>query len=158
MRITRDQMLMEFAMIAARRSTCLRRQVGCIIAIDGRPMAAGYAGSKPGEPHCIDEGCIIGPSGGCIRTQHAERNAIDFLARRGRKHETRGADLYCTLSPCQDCAERIVEAGIKKVLYVEQYRDVGPLNFLLSKGIKLLQYNPIFAQWSLQTPPPFGDR
>lgn len=133
-------MLMEFAITAAKRSTCNRKKVGAIVAIDGRPIAAGYAGSLPGEPHCIDVGCLIGPNGGCVRTRHAERNVLDFLERRGVRY--RGADLYCTLSPCIDCAELIVRSEIKRVFYLERYRMTEPLDYLLAFGINSVHYAP----------------
>lgn len=128
MRISRDAMLMEMAIIAAKRSTCLRRQVGAVIAFEGRILTLGYAGSPPGMPHCEDVGCLIGPHGGCVRTQHAEINAITFAARKGISLE--GSSLYTTLSPCLHCAKAIISAGIISVMYLEKY--------WITEGIDLL--------------------
>lgn len=129
MRISREQMLMEMAIVASRRSTCKRKNVGAIIAREGRPISVGYAGAPRGLDHCLEAGCIIGPNGGCIRTTHAEANAITFAARQGI--ETEGATMYSTVSPCPECAKLIINAGIQKVWYLEEYR--------IKEGIELLQ-------------------
>jgi dCMP deaminase len=132
-RISRDQMLMEMAIIASKRSTCNRRHVGAIIAIDGRPVSVGYAGAPAGLPHCLDEGCLTGLEGGCIRTQHAEANAIAFAARKGIA--TENATIYTTVSPCLACAKLVINAGIVEVWYLEQYRKTDGLELLDKLGI-----------------------
>lgn len=125
-RISRSDMLMQFCEAAAERSTCLRNQVGAIIAIDGRPVSVGYNGAAEGKPHCIPETC--GPDKPCLNTVHAEANAIAFAARKGIA--TEGAWLYCTYSPCQKCAELILQAGIKFVVFSQLYRDQDPIDYL----------------------------
>lgn len=135
MRISRDQMLMEMAIIASKRSTCKRKQVGAIIAMDGRPISIGYAGAPRGLPHCLDVGCLPGPDGGCIRTAHAEENAITFAARKGIA--TEGATLYCTVSPCPRCAGAIINAGIQKVEYLEEYRIREGIDKLVSADVQV---------------------
>lgn len=132
-RIGRDQMLMEMAIIASKRSTCTRKQVGAVIARDGRPISIGYAGAPPGMPHCTDAGCLLGPDGGCIRTQHAERAAIAFAAREGIATEK--AWLYVTVSPCYDCAKMIIGAGIRDVYYLTKYRKTEGLDLLGEAGV-----------------------
>jgi dCMP deaminase len=132
-RITRDAMLTEMAVIASKRSTCSRKQVGAIIALDGRVLSLGYAGSPAGTPHCLDEGCILGPDGGCIRTVHAELNAIAFAAKQGIA--LIGSTMYCTDSPCLGCAKAIINAGITDVRYLREYRDVTPLELLSVAGV-----------------------
>jgi dCMP deaminase len=132
-RISRDQMLMEMAIIASKRSTCNRKHVGAIIAIDGRPVSVGYAGAPAGLPHCLEHGCLTGPEGGCIRTQHAEANAIAFAARKGIA--TEGATLYTTVSPCLACAKLIINAGISEVWYLELYRKTEGIGLLTEKGV-----------------------
>lgn len=127
-RISRDQMLMEMAIIASKRSTCVRKHVGAIIAIEGRPVSVGYAGAPSGLPHCLEHGCLKGPDGGCIRTQHAEANAIAWAARKGIATEK--ATLYTTVSPCLACAKLIVNAGITDVWYLERYRKTDGLELL----------------------------
>jgi len=132
-RISRDQMLMEMAIIASKRSTCTRKHVGAIIAIEGRPVSVGYAGAPSGLPHCLEHGCLTGPDGGCIRTQHAEANAIAFAARKGIATEK--ATLYTTVSPCLACAKLIINAGIIEVWYLERYRKTEGLDLLSEKYI-----------------------
>ncbi len=132
-RESRHGMAMQMAVIASRRSTCNRRQVGAIIMLDGRPLSIGYAGSPAGTPHCLDVGCLYGPDGGCIRTQHAEANAIAWAARKGIQLE--GSTMYVTLSPCLSCAKLIVNAGIKKVIFDEPYRDESGVDYLTDAGV-----------------------
>lgn len=127
-RISRDQMLMEMAITASKRSTCNRKHVGAIIAVEGRPVSVGYAGAPSGMPHCLDIGCLPGPDGGCIRTQHAEANAIAWAARKGIPTER--AELYTTVSPCLACAKLIINAGVRHVWYLEQYRKTDGLELL----------------------------
>lgn|SRR5690606_2045039 len=124
-------MLMRMAEAARERGTCLRRHVGVVIAIDGRPLVSGYNGAAPGEEHCTPDNCR--PDQPCTRSRHAERNAILWAARKGLALE--GATLYTTVSPCQDCAEMIVMAGIGLVVYRELYRDTSPISYLSSRGV-----------------------
>lgn len=141
-RISRNKMLMMMTGIAAMRSTCIRKKVGCVIAQDGRPVAIGYAGAPAGMPHCLDVGCLAGPEGlaksGCIRTVHAEMNAIAFAARKGIVLEN--ATLFCTMSPCYACAKLIINAGITFVFYREKYRDDSGIELLASAGIPSFEY------------------
>lgn len=129
---------MEMAVSASKRSTCRRKQVGALIAIDGRPLSVGYAGAPSGMPHCLEHGCLIGPEGGCIRTVHAEANAIAFAARKGLA--TENATLYATVSPCPACAKLIINAGIMQVRYLEEYRLVEGIEILKSAGIRVEQH------------------
>jgi len=119
-RITRDEMLMQFATIAAQRGTCRKAQVGAILAREGRVVSQGYVGSPPGFPHCTEYGCI-GAGGHCMRTIHAEMNAILFAARNGIR--TENTELYTTHSPCWVCAKAIVTAGIRRVVYGEGFGE-----------------------------------
>lgn len=137
-RISRDEMLMAIATIVSLRGTCDRKKVGAVISSSGRPNVVGYNGSAPGDPHCIDVGCIIGPDGGCTRTQHAEANAIAYAARHGIS--LMGSELHVTISPCLSCAKLIVSAGIKAVIFDEYYRDHAGLRYLSNAKIKILHY------------------
>lgn len=130
-RLSRDEMLMEIALVVKQRSTCLRRQVGAVLAIDGRVISTGYCGAPAGVAHCNSETC--GPSSPCTRTIHAEANAVAFAARHGVASE--GAVLYATASPCIDCAKLIINAGVIRVVYREEYRDTSPIALLESVGI-----------------------
>jgi len=139
-RITKEEIFMKSALLWAERGTCLRAKVGCIITMQDRIISTGYVGSKPGESHCLDEGCIIDPkTGGCIRTIHAERNAIDF-AKENIKNSILECKLYVTISPCLDFAEYIVDTHIDHVIYLIKYRDTGPLDYLKECGVKVSQY------------------
>lgn len=129
--------LMRVAYIMATRGTCNRKQVGAVIAKDTRIISTGYVGSPSGQPHCTEAGCIIGPDGGCIRTLHAETNAIAFAAKNGLPIS--GSTLYVTLAPCLPCAKLIVSAGIHEVYYYAEYRDMSGVEYLMTAGVKVCQ-------------------
>lgn len=137
-RIDRDEMLMRVAAVVSQRGTCLRAQVGAVIARDGRIIATGYVGSPAGLPHCIDVGCDASEYSGCIRTVHAEANAIAFAARNGIATEQ--AILYCTHSPCGVCAKLIINAGIHLVMFEQYYRDKNPLGLLAQAKVGWRHY------------------
>ena len=134
MRLTRDEQMAYHALITSLRSTCGRKMVGAIIAREGRIISSGYAGPPAGFPHCT-KACMVAASatGGCQRTIHAEQNAIAYAARHGIS--TAGAMLYCTLSPCTNCAKLIINSGIIGVKFIEQYRDASGIELLISAGI-----------------------
>lgn len=139
MRISRDQMCMEFAIAAAKRSTCLRRQIGAVIAVDGRPLAIGYNGAPSGMPHCTPQTC--NETTPCKNTIHAELNAIAWAARMGVA--TSDSVLYATVSPCSDCAKAIIAAGIKVVIYQGEYRLLEePLSLLTQAGVVISKLAP----------------
>lgn len=130
-------MLMRIASVISLRGTCNRAQVGAVLARDGRIIATGYVGAPSGLPHCQDVGCDVSEFSGCLRTVHAEANAIAFAARYGIA--TEGSNLYCTHSPCGNCAKLIINAGISRVIYEQQYRDAKPILMLRSVGIVVAQ-------------------
>lgn len=120
-----DQRYMRMARIWAENSYCLRRKVGALIVKDKTIISDGYNGTPAGfENVCEDENGITYPY-----VLHAEANAITKIARSGNNCD--GATLYVTASPCIECAKLIIQAGIKRVIYGEQYR--------LSDGIDLLK-------------------
>jgi len=138
-RPSREKCLMETARIWSERGTCPRGTVGVVLVRDNRIISIGYAASPPRESHCIDIGCLIRSSEeGCIRTVHAEINAILFAARQGIS--TEGTTLYTTLSPCFRCCQVILSAGISEVIYLEEYRDKIGLEYLRERGVKVSQY------------------
>jgi dCMP deaminase len=132
-RTDREFVLMRTAQLYASRSTCLRAQVGAILARDGRIISTGYNGAPSGISHCSEgNGCMIfGPP--CIRTVHAEANCIAYAAKWGIS--TDGAWLYTTHSPCNDCAKLLINAGIARVVYLNEYRYLEPLEFLMTAGV-----------------------
>lgn len=137
-RISRDEMLMEIALIVKQRSTCLRRQVGAVLTKDGRVISTGYNGAPAGVPHCTPEKCNAEQP--CIDTIHAEANAIAFASRYG--YSTDGTTLYTTASPCRECAKLLINAGVTEVVYDDEYRDTSPLRLLTGVGIRVRQRRP----------------
>lgn len=136
-RPSRADVLMEQAFSQARRSTCSRLHVGAIIALEGRHITSGYNGTPAGLPHCQHGG---GPNdrcdGGAI---HAEKNAIAFAARYGG-HGTDGAELFVTHSPCRECAQLIIQAGIICVHYAIAFRQTDGIELLEDAGIEVIHH------------------
>lgn len=120
-----DERYLRMARIWAENSYCVRRQVGCLVVKDKRIISDGYNGTPSGfENVCEDENNVTKPY-----VLHAEANAITKLARSHNNSD--GATLYVTASPCIECSKLIIQSGIRRVVYGEQYR--------LSDGIELLQ-------------------
>jgi dCMP deaminase len=117
---------MNLALQAATRSTCPRKHVGAVIVRDKSILSTGYNGSIRGAAHCTDVGCLM-EGGHCIRTVHAEANALVQAASHGVRLE--GAEIYVTASPCFDCFKLIANAGIRTIYYGEFYRDERVLAF-----------------------------
>jgi dCMP deaminase len=116
------------AMIAATRSTCTRRRVGAVVVADKRILATGYNGSPAGARHCTDIGCLrqeLGiPSGErheICRGSHAEMNAVAQAAASGTPIS--GCDIYVTHEPCSICAKLLINAGCKRVVFMNPYPD-----------------------------------
>lgn len=126
---------MNLAREAATRSTCPRKSVGALVVRDKAILATGYNGSIRGLPHCTEVGCLI-ENGHCVRTVHAEANAILQAARHGVSID--GADVYVTASPCWDCFKLIANAGVTRVLYGEFYRDERITEYARAAGIELV--------------------
>ncbi len=115
-----DEYFMGFARAAARRATCDRQHVGAVIVVEKQVVATGYNGSVRGLPHCDEVGHdLVG--GHCVRTIHAEMNALAQAARRGVAVE--GAAIYTTASPCWACFRVLVNAGIRVFVYDLPYRE-----------------------------------
>ena len=134
-RVSWDRYFMNLAVQAAARSTCPRKAVGAVIVRDKAVLATGYNGSLRGLAHCTDAGCLM-ENGHCVRTVHAEANAILQAARSGVRIE--GADIYVTASPCWNCFKLIANAGIRRVFYGDFYRDERIVTFALEAGIELV--------------------
>lgn len=137
-----DEYFLEIAKVVAKRSTCDRANVGAVIAKNKVILSTGYNGAPRGLPHCDDVGHEI-VDGHCIRTIHAEANAVAQAARNGTAVE--GATIYLTVSPCYDCFKMIINAGIKDVMYKEFYMSRYGLSKAvlgLSKkaGVKITAY------------------
>jgi len=134
-RVSWDRYFMNLAVQAATRSTCPRKAVGAVVVRDKAVLATGYNGSIRGLEHCFEVGCLM-DNDHCVRTVHAEANAILQAARHGMRIE--GADIYVTSSPCWDCFKLIANAGIGRVLYGEFYRDERIQTFAQQAGIELV--------------------
>lgn len=115
-----DEYFMAIALEVATRSTCDRKHVGAVIVRDKMILTTGYNGSIRGLAHCDDEGHMM-EDGHCVRTVHAEANAIVQAACNGVRLE--GADIYVTASPCFGCFKLIANAGLKRIVFGEFYRD-----------------------------------
>lgn len=134
MRQSWDSYFTTLAQAASGRSTCPRARVGAIIVKDRQVIATGYNGSASGELHCLDDdiGCeIVGDH--CIRTIHAEANALQFAG----FERTKGATLYCTHLPCYACSGMIINAGIVRVVFRKDYGDDSGFRRLANAGIKI---------------------
>ncbi|HLR11366.1 MAG TPA: ComE operon protein 2 [Sporosarcina sp.] len=119
-RITWDQFFMAQCHLLALRSTCTRLAVGAIVVRDHRIIAGGYNGSISGGDHCIDHGCYV-VDNHCVRTIHAEMNALLQCSKYGTP--TADSTIYVTHFPCLQCAKAIIQAGIKRVIYAQDYRN-----------------------------------
>ncbi|WP_416827304.1 ComE operon protein 2 [Ectobacillus polymachus] len=119
-RISWDQYFMTQSYVLSLRSTCTRLTVGATIVRDKRIIAGGYNGSITGGDHCIDEGCYV-IDNHCVRTIHAEMNALLQCAKFGVK--TEGAEIYVTHFPCLPCCKAIIQSGISAVYYAEDYKN-----------------------------------
>ncbi len=134
MRASWNQYFMNLAVQAATRSTCPRKHVGAVIVRDKSILSTGYNGSIRGAAHCTDIGCLM-EAGHCIRTVHAEANALVQAASHGVRLE--GAEIYVTASPCFDCFKLIANAGIRTIYYGEFYREERVLAFAEELGITM---------------------
>lgn len=131
-----DEYFMRIALQAATRSTCDRKHVGAVIVRDKTILSTGYNGSIRGMPHCDDVGHMM-ESSHCVATVHAEANAIIQAAKNGTSIYE--ADIYVTASPCWNCFKLIANSGIRRVFYLEFYRDEKVLAVAPQAGIELKQ-------------------
>ncbi len=145
-----DDIFIALAMNLARRSHCVKKQVGAVLAKDTRIISIGYNGPPAGTYNCDEKwpgvGCSRDAKGSCFLALHAEQNAILYAVKNLASVE--GAVLYVTLAPCLSCARVIFSAGIKKVIYVESYaaykgidKEEG-VDFLQEFGVVVEAYQP----------------
>jgi len=139
-----DEYFMEMALLTAKRSTCMRRNVGAVIVQEKHIIATGYNGAPKGIPHCEEiGGCLREkqniPSGErheLCRALHAEQNAIIQAATLAQSIE--GASIYITHQPCVICAKMIINAGIKRIVVREGYPDKLAVDLLAEAGLKIV--------------------
>jgi len=129
-RVSWDEYFLQLVELVGTRGTCDRGRSGCVITKNKRIIATGYVGSPTGTVHCDEVGHemhVVTENGKesqhCIRTTHAEQNAIVNAARFGTALD--GATLYCHMTPCYVCAKMIINAGIKRVVCVKDYHKGG---------------------------------
>lgn len=133
---------MGMAYYVSARGTCPRRHVGCVLVDhEGGVISTGYNGASKGKPHCTEVGCLM-HNGGCVRTTHAEANAIGQAAKRGRP--TDGCIAYVTTHPCMGCLTLLIAAGCMKVVYGEEYHaDKDAITAELADGAIEIVFGPI---------------
>lgn len=141
-----DDYFLEVMDAISKRSTCDRGRVGCVIAKDRQILATGYAGSPVGFPHCDDVGHQIKKlthedgsiTEHCMRTVHAEQNAICQAAKRGIAVE--GSTVYCRMTPCRTCSMLLINCGIKRVYCEQRYHAAEESEIMLKKAKIKLEY------------------
>ena len=124
-----DDYFIEVAHAISKRATCDRGRSGCVIAKDKQLVVSGYVGSPPRFPHCDEVGHQIkevihedgSKSKHCVRTVHAEQNAICQAAKNGVS--INGATLYCRMTPCRTCAMLIISSGIERIVCESRYHQ-----------------------------------
>ena len=146
-RPTWDEYFMEVANTIAKRATCGRGRSGCVIARDKQLLVTGYVGSPLGMPHCDDVGHqfkkVVHEDGivteHCVRTVHAEQNAICQAAKLGVAIQ--GATLYCRMTPCRVCAMLIINCGIARVVCERRYHAGQESEEMFMKAGVDLEFN-----------------
>lgn len=155
-----DETMLATAKLFGELSYCTKAKVGAVIAKEGRILATGYNGTISGQSNecefmkicdnCHGRGKFL-ESGKCSKclgvgsrlytspfTVHAEQNVISYCAKNGIA--TDGATMYITLSPCSLCAKLIAQSGIKRVVYLDNYKDTSGIDFLEQCGVQVCQY------------------
>jgi dCMP deaminase len=141
-----DEYFMEIAHSVSKRATCDRGRSGCVIVKDKQILVTGYVGSPNGLPHCDDVGHQMkkmlhedgSVSEHCVRTVHAEQNAICQAAKRGIALE--GSTLYCRMTPCRVCAMLIINCGIKRVVCEKKYHAGAESEEMFEKAEVTLEF------------------
>lgn len=142
----------------ARRATCDRgKSASVIVSPHNTILATGYVGSPPGQPHCDQAGHLMktithgdgSQSQHCMRTLHAEENAILQCAKDGIKLE--GATIYCKMTPCYNCAMRIVRVGIKRLVAQKRYHaDISSMELFSNAGVQVVVVDGAVEQYENQ--------
>ena len=134
-RVSWETYFMNVATEVATRSTCDRKHVGAVIVRNKNILSTGYNGSIKGLPHCDEVGHEM-VDGHCIRTTHAEANAIVQAAKNGVSIDN--SEIFVTASPCYNCFKLIANSGIKVIYYRELYRDQRITDRAKEVGIELV--------------------
>ncbi|WP_426916593.1 deoxycytidylate deaminase [Rossellomorea marisflavi] len=114
-----DDYFMDIAKTVATRATCDRLHVGCVIVKGKKIVSTGYNGSISGEDHCSEIGHLYNDQGRCVRTIHAEQNAILF----SNHNDLAESTAYVTHQPCENCAKLLIQSGVKRIVYRSKYEN-----------------------------------
>jgi dCMP deaminase len=134
-----DIYFMKIAHVVSLRSTCDRAFVGTVMVLDKRILTTGFNGSPAGLPHCEEAGHLM-VDGHCVRTIHAEANAIIQAALHGVS--TKGSTCYVTHFPCIQCAKMLINSGVVRIVYDQEYRiDENTLEFLRLANVEMVRVN-----------------
>ena len=128
-----DKAYLKMALEWSELSYCKRRKVGALIVKDRMIISDGYNGTPSGFDNC----CEDEEGNTHWYVFHAEANAI--LTTAGSNHNCNGATLYLTMSPCKDCSKLTYQAGIKRVVYINKYKDTSGLDFLINAGVEVVE-------------------
>jgi dCMP deaminase len=131
-----DRYFMNIARVVATRATCDRKHVGAVLVKDKTILSTGYNGSIRGLAHCSEVGHMM-EENHCVRTVHAEANAIIQAAKNGVAID--GAAIYTTASPCWPCFKLIANAGCRRIVFGEFYRDERIFEHAQARGIELVE-------------------
>lgn len=134
-RVSWHEYFMNIAEQVATRSTCGRKHVGAVIVRDRTILSTGYNGSLRGAPHCEEVGHDM-ENDHCVRTVHAEANAVAQAAKQGVRIDE--SEIYVTASPCLTCFKLVANAGIRKVFFKEFYRDERITKYAEACGVTLV--------------------
>lgn len=129
-----DVYFLKLAMLASERATCPRMHCGCVLVKNKNVVATGYNGSIPGDDHCEDVGCLV-IDNHCVRTNHAEMNALTQAAKLGNSVD--GGTAYVTNMPCTTCAKALIAAGIKRVVIFSDFHDTLAKQFFAKAGVRM---------------------
>lgn len=152
-----DEYFMEIAHTVSKRATCDRGRSGCVIVRDRQILVTGYVGSPIGMPHCDDVGHqmkqMVHEDGSvtnhCVRTVHAEQNAICQAAKLGIS--LLNSTLYCRMTPCRVCAMLIINCGITRVVCEKKYHAGGESEEMFKMaGVKLEFFSEQTMQYEKQ--------
>lgn len=127
-----DRAYLKMAQEWSKLSHCSRKKVGALLVRDGMIISDGYNGTPSGFDNCCEN--EAGETNWYVL--HAEANAILKIAR--SNNSANGATLYITLSPCKECSKLVLQAGIKRVVYINHYKDDEGLNFLAQAGVEVV--------------------
>jgi len=134
-----DEYFLQISDLVASRATCPRLKVGAILVKDRKIISTGYNGAPKGIPDCTEVGCLM-RDGHCVRTVHAEMNAVTQAAFHGASAS--GATLYANWLPCYNCAKTLINAGIVKIVYRREYRpDPETRKLLRQAKIQLVRFD-----------------